>query len=97
MNDELRLESLGFKRFPEWDWEVVSSNHYRLDTDNLVFRAFITRDQGLIYAQVGLVVNIAKGYTRFLDCLSDGSIEKLIEHYKNKANENNNNPNISHR
>lgn len=78
-NDENELIRLGFRRFPDWDFNETGTESYRLDTSNYIYRAHVTRCNGPVYANLGVIIDEKKGIVdRWRDCVSNGSLERKI-------------------
>lgn len=78
-NDEAQLIRLGFKRFPDWDFKDPITEVYRLDTQTNIYRAHVTRCNGPVYANLGIVIDEQRGIVDgWRDCVSNGSLERKI-------------------
>lgn len=82
MQDEKVLEELGFKRHPEWDWKEANVEHYKLEKYGQTFRAYVQKNNGpIVYVQLGVVCS-PDGKVRWMDCVSNGSVERKILKFK---------------
>ena len=79
LNDEAELIRLGFVRHPDWDWVDPPTEHYRLEKNDKIFRAFVCHNNPPIYCQLGVVINEKRGIVdRWRDCVSSGSVERKL-------------------
>lgn len=85
-NDEAELIRLGFKRFSDWDFKDPITEAYRLNTKTSIYRAHVTRCNGPVYANLGIVIDEQRGIVdRWRDCVSSGSVERKILFNENQC------------
>ncbi len=78
LNDEKQLELIGFKHYPDWDFADPYTPNYRLDLAGKTFRAKVTRCNGPVYTQMGIVINEKGHVDRWRDCCSKGSVARKV-------------------
>lgn len=79
LNDEAELLRIGFVRHPDWDWIDPVTEHYRLERNGKVFRAYVQHNNQPIYAVLGVVTKELGGIVdRWRDCCSSGSVERKV-------------------
>ena len=80
MNNKDTLLALGFDRFPDWDFENSGAEAFRLIKSGFVFRAHVVDCNGPVeYVTLGVVVSEDGKVKKWMDCVSDGSVERKIE------------------
>lgn len=85
-NDEKELTRLGFERHPEWDFKETGTESYRLVTEKAMYRAHVTRCNGPVYVNLGVIVDKDRGIVdRWRDCCSTGSVELKILFNENQC------------
>lgn len=78
MQNEQTLIDLGFKRYPEWDFKSNGQRHYMKVVGNKTFRAYAIECNGPTYVTLGEVISPSGIVTRWMDCCSDGSVQRKI-------------------
>lgn len=87
MQTEQTLIDLGFKRHPEWDFEIKDYTgkvidvipHYKMIGSKAVWRAKPEVNNGTPYVILGMVVSESGLVDRWRDCCSVGSVERKIK------------------
>lgn len=69
MVTENDLTLYGFYRFEEWDWTFgdMIIQHYRFEKSGKVFRARIEKNNGPHYVRFGLVSDVKRGITNWIE------------------------------
>lgn len=79
LNDEYELIRIGFVRYPDWDWNDPQTEHYRLERNGKVFRAYVNHNNPPIYSVLGIVIEEKRGIVdKWRDCCSPGSVERKV-------------------